>query len=240
MRTVLQVPALGLLLAASLASAQVKSAPTTTELAVTSGGNAVTEIVYGNAVQLTATVTAGGAAVAPGQVNFCDATVNYCTDTHLFGMAQLTAAGTASIKLIPAVGPHSYKVVFLGTKTDAASSSSVSSLAVTPPVLYPTTTALTSSGNPGDYTLSATVTGNHPLAPTGTVSFIDTSNNNYLLGTAGLGAGTATFSFGFFNASNLHTGRGFIDAKAADLTGNGQADRCASQHVRRVCGPAAG
>ncbi|MGD1105799.1 MAG: hypothetical protein ABR865_02075 [Terracidiphilus sp.] len=42
MRTVLQVPALGLLLAASLASAQVKSAPTTTELAVTSGGNAVT------------------------------------------------------------------------------------------------------------------------------------------------------------------------------------------------------
>jgi Bacterial Ig-like domain (group 3)/FG-GAP-like repeat/FG-GAP repeat len=199
-------------------------AATATELAITSGGNAVTQVVYGNAIELTATVTANGAPVAPGQVEFCDATVDYCTDIHLLGVAQLSAAGTATITLIPAVGPHSYKAVFLGTNTDQGSSSSVSTLAVTPPVLYPTTTDLTASGNPGDYTLTATITGGHPVPPTGTVTFIDTTNTNYVLGTAPVSEETALFALSFFEAGSPQVSGFPTQSTVADYNADGKPD----------------
>ena len=46
---------------------------------------------------------------------------------------------------------------FLGTHVEAASFSSGTALLVTP--FYPTTTTITASGNPGNYMLTATVTG---------------------------------------------------------------------------------
>jgi hypothetical protein len=61
---------------------------TTVSLAVTSGGSAVTSVTTGSIVTLTATVGAGPLAVTTGQVNFCDASVNNCTDIHLLGTAQ--------------------------------------------------------------------------------------------------------------------------------------------------------
>ena len=72
----------------------------------------------------------GGTPVTPGQVNFCDASVSWCTDVHVLGMAQLNAAGTATFKFVPGIGVHQIKAVFLGTNTDASSSSSVSTLTV--------------------------------------------------------------------------------------------------------------
>ena len=200
------------------------AASTTSELAITSGGNAVMQVVYGDAIELTATVTSAAGVVTPGQVEFCDATVNYCTDIHLLGMAQLSAAGTATITLIPAVGRHSYEAVFLGTHTDAASSSAVSTLAVTPPVLYPTTTALTSSGNPGDYTLTATITGGHPVPPTGTVTFIDTSNANYVLATAPVTELTALFALSFFDAGSPQVSGVPVQSTVADYNADGKPD----------------
>ena len=86
-------------------------APTITTLSVTSGGNAVTTLAPGSVVTLTATVTAGGTPVTPGQINFCDATAKLCTDIHLLGTAQLIANGTAMLKFRPGVGTHSYKAV---------------------------------------------------------------------------------------------------------------------------------
>jgi Bacterial Ig-like domain (group 3)/FG-GAP-like repeat len=224
MGTVRHISAFSFVFAAALASVQAQTAATTTGLAVTSGGNAVTQVVYGNAIELTATVTANGAAVAPGQVEFCDATVNYCTDIHLLGLAQLSAAGTATITLIPAVGPHSYRAVFLGTHTDAGSSSAVSTLATTPPVLYPTTTDLTASGNPGDYTLTATITGGHPVPPTGTVTFIDTSNANYVLGTAPVSELTTLFALSFFDAGSPQASGAPSQSALADYNADGKAD----------------
>jgi hypothetical protein len=54
-----------------------------------------------------------------GQVNFCDASVNYCSDIHLLAKAQLIQtgprAGTAVFRFIPGIGSHSYKAVFMGT-----------------------------------------------------------------------------------------------------------------------------
>ena len=164
------------------------STATTATMAVTSGGVAVTTVLAGSTVTITATVKAGGAPVYPGQVNFCDAAVKYCTDIHLLATAQLTSAGTATFKYIPGIGSHSYKAVFVGTNANAASSSGVSTVTVdtTGTAPYATSTTLTQSGSAGNYTLTATVAGNGPVAPSGSVSFLDTDNANYVLGTANL------------------------------------------------------
>jgi hypothetical protein len=87
------------------------------------GRTPVTTVAQHTAVTLTATVTSSGDPVAPGAVNFCDATVSYCTDIHRLGTAQLTPSGTAVIKLILGPGTHSIKAVFVGTTTATASAS---------------------------------------------------------------------------------------------------------------------
>src|SRR5208282_2008287 len=101
---------------------------TTTSLAVTSNGVAVTSVKAGSIVTLTATVEAGTTAVKQGQVNFCDATAAYCTDIHILATAQLTSSGTATYKFRPGIGSHSYKPVFVGTTSYAGSVSSASPL----------------------------------------------------------------------------------------------------------------
>ena len=158
------------------------------------GGGTVTAIQSGSVATLTASVSAGTAAVTAGQVKFCDASAAYCTDIHVLGVGQLTSAGTATIKSIPGIGNHSYKAVFLGTAANAASTSATATLNVTG--LYPTTTAIAQSGSAGNYSLTATVMGSGGLiSPTGTVSFVDTSNGNAVLGTAALGASASSLSF---------------------------------------------
>jgi len=158
-------------------------------LAVISGGQAVTTVSSGSVVTLMATVTNAGAPVTTGLVNFCDATVAYCTDIHLIGTAQLSSAGTAVFKFVPPPGGHSYRAAFAGTASAVAGSSNVANLTVNS---APTTTTIAQSGSAGDYTLTATVVGSGGLlAPTGTVSFLDTSNAGAVLGTATLGTGTA-------------------------------------------------
>jgi len=191
--------ALLIVLCAAAPPAWASAATTTTTLAVTSAGSAVTTVASKTVVALTATVKAGTTAVKPGQVNFCDATAKLCTDIHLLGTAQLTSAGTASMKFRPGIGSHSYKAVFLGTKTNAASTSSASALTVTGN--YPTTTTIVPSGSPTNYTLTATVSGLGPVAPTGTVSFLDTSDGNAVLGSATLVPATA--GLGWLNPQDL-------------------------------------
>ena len=78
-----------------IAVAQTKSATGST-LVITSNGKTVSSVTAGSVVRLTAHVSAGATAVTPGQVNFCDASATSCTDIHLLGTAQLTAAGTAA------------------------------------------------------------------------------------------------------------------------------------------------
>ncbi len=77
---------------------------TATALAVTSGSGAVTTVAAGSVVTLTAAVHAGSTAITTGQVNFCDASAQYCTDIHLLGTAQLTSAETAVLKFRPGIG----------------------------------------------------------------------------------------------------------------------------------------
>ena len=203
-------------------------AATTTTLAVTSGGSAVTTITSGSVVTLTATVVAGTTPVNPGQVKFCDAAAAHCEDIHIVGMAQLTKAGTATFKFRPGVGSHSYKAVFVGTKSDAGSASGTAALTVAG--TYPTATAIAQSGSPGNYTLTATVGGTGNKAPTGTVSFLDTSNGNAVLATATLGEGTAALNF--LNSSNPATGLDPWAVAVGDFNGDGILDLA----VANACG----
>jgi hypothetical protein len=201
-------------------------APTITTLSVTSGGNAVATVAPGSVVTLTATVMAGSTPVAPGQVNFCDATAKLCTDIHLLGTAQLTANGTATLKFRPGVGSHSYKAVLAEPAGLGPSASTASSLTVTASQgtgQLATTTYLEASGVPNSFSLTATVPGNGNTLPTGTVSFVDASNGNAALGTAALtsetGAGFAGSSL--LPVASLNSGNTIL---TADLNGDGIPD----------------
>ncbi|WP_058189783.1 beta strand repeat-containing protein [Terracidiphilus gabretensis] len=166
-------------------------AATTTTLALTSGGSSATSVSTGSVVTLTATVMAGSTPVTRGLVKFCDAAATYCEDFHIIGTAQLTSAGTAVLKFRPAIGSHTYKAVFAGTNINVTSSSTVSSLAVTG--IYGTATTLSWDGSTADPTLTSSVKAfTSSPSPTGSVSFVDTSNGNAVLGTVPLGASTAT------------------------------------------------
>jgi hypothetical protein len=177
-------------------------------------------------VTLTATVTSGGTAVSPGQVKFCDATASHCAGLAVVGTAQLTSTGTAVLRFAPGSGSHSYIAVFAGTTTNTTSTSTPQAVTVSSPTTFPSTTAIASSGSTGNYTLTATVvgTGNATLGPTGSVTFIDTTNSNTVLGTATLGA--ATLAQGFANASGSPIAVGNLPVSAAvgDFNGDGIAD----------------
>jgi hypothetical protein len=175
------------LFSASIPFACATSAATATTLTVSSGGSAVTTVSSGSVVTLIAAVTSNSAKVTVGQVNFCDASVTYCTDIHLLGTAQLTSAGAAVLKFVPSPGSHSYKAVFAGTKTMATSASTTSALSVTGP--GPSVTSLTSTGQTGNWTLSATVGGNGTTSPTGSVSILNASANNTVIATGALTGG---------------------------------------------------
>jgi ABC-type anion transport system duplicated permease subunit len=198
---------------------------TTTTLAVISGGSQVSSVVSGSAIKLTATVLAACTPVTAGQVNFCDAAAAHCADIHLLGTAQLTNAGTASIRFTPGVGVYSYKAVFVGTSNLSTTASSASPLTVTGSVgsgPYATATTIATSGNVGAYSLTATVTGTGSFthAVTGTISFLDASHSNAVLGTQALGA--STLGLNFANAQTLSGGSAGV--AVGDFNGDGKLD----------------
>ena len=153
-----------------------------------------------------------------------DVSAPYCTDIYLLGTEQLSSAGIATLKFVPGVGSHSYKAVFVGTTSFATSASGDAGLMVTPTTKYPTTATIAYSGNVGSYTLTATVTAatGGLTSPTGTVSFLDTSNGNAVLGTAARGAGPAGLSFS--NSSNSATAIYPRSVAVGDFNGDGIPD----------------
>jgi hypothetical protein len=220
--------ALGSLAAVFVLNAAVPSAwastATTTALTATASGSAVTTAASGTAITLTATVMAGSTAVTPGQVNFCDASAAHCTDIHLLGTAQLTSSGTATFKFVPGIGSHSYKAVFLGTTSKAASTSGAAALTVTGTGAYSTATSIAQNGSAGSYTLTATVSGKEGILPAGDVSFLDTSNSNYSLGSATLAASDSAAVLSFFKSSSPATNPYPQAVAVADFNGDGKAD----------------
>jgi hypothetical protein len=181
---------LGTIIATCMSS--LSQTATTTSLTLISGGNSVTSIIAGAMITLTASVSAGSTVLRQGQVNFCDATATYCTDIHLLGTAQLTSSGRAQLHLRPARGNYSYKAVFLGTPRTkvpfAPSTSDTANLKVNGKVA--TATIISQSGASDDYSLTAALLAfaksQTLAAPSGTVSFLDTTTSNSVMGTATL------------------------------------------------------
>jgi hypothetical protein len=164
------------------------SGSTVTVLSVTPAS----PITDGTVVTLQATVTDQFTSpVNPGTVNFFDSSM---TPTQV-GTAQLTTAGIASIKLRPGVGSHSFTAKYMGNGTATASASSAVALTVTSPsTTYATTMTIAQTGNAASYALTGTVAVPGVATPTGTVSFIDTSNSNAVLATGSLGTATSGFA----------------------------------------------
>ena len=189
-------------------------------LSATSNGSAVSTVGSGSVVKLTASATYGGAPVTAAQVNFCDASP-YCTDIHLIGTAQVTGGGTATLALRPGVGSHFYRAVLLPSGGRGPLTSVTVPLTVTG--THPTTTVLGETGSVGNYTLSATVTGNGGIAPlTGTVSFLDGSNSNAALGSVAVSGTTQTLSL--LSPQVLSTSQNPNAVVVGDFNGDGILD----------------
>ena len=149
---------------------------TSTTLALTAGNTVISTVAQGASVTATSSVSAGSNPVTAGQVYLCDASATYCDFAHKIAMTQLNNSGNAVFRFVPGIGQHTYKAVFAGTTANVTSSSTSVPLAVTGSL--PTTTTLAQSGTTGNYTLTATVTGQGAVAPSGNVSFIDPTSNN--------------------------------------------------------------
>jgi hypothetical protein len=204
------------------AIAQTRPATATT-LSVTSSSGTATTVTNGTAVTLSASVTAGSTHLTIGQVEFCDASAAHCTDIHLLGVAQLTSAGTATLKFRPGVGSRSYKAIFPGTNAYAGSTSAVSALTVTGIAgPFATTTTITESGSAGNYALTAAVTeAGETTGPAGSVSFLDANHANAVLGTETLGAAVAGVSW---SSPSAISSLGIRTVAVTDLNGDGIAD----------------
>jgi hypothetical protein len=206
---------LSMLLVMLLPLPMLASTASSTATTLTASSSQVTP---GEAVTLTAGVLSGRS-VTVGQVLFCNAAGVSCADSNLLGMAQLTAAGTATFTLIPGIGVHDYKAIFAGTHVSAASTSS--EISVTVAGTNATKTTLSVSGNVGDYTLTAKVVGAVGGMPTGSISFLDVSNGTYSLATEQLGPGTTGV-----NLSNSYNSSGddVYGIGVGDLNGDGKPD----------------
>lgn len=178
-------------------------------------------VTAGTAVTLTATVTMNGSPVSPGLITFCDADAVQCADSAIFGMAQLTNNGTATLKLVLGVGSYSIKAVFAGTTSSPTSSSNPLAFTVVGDSSYVSSTAVVSSGG-GPYNLTATTTSYGRIAPTGTVSFVDISEGNSVIGVANLDPTTLTSSFAGSLITTLGSGSYF--AAVGDFNRDGIPD----------------
>ena len=189
----------GVLAIALTATAAAANRPvTTTILTVTAASGNAANVTAGSTISLTAAVSSESITIKAGRVNFCDASAPYCTDIHVLATAQLTSAGTATIKLRPAVGTHSYRAEFLGTINWPPNTSNTATVSVTG--AFPSVTTIAQGGSPGNYSLTATVSGSakSPAGPSGTISFADLSANNSILTTTSLGDPVAeTLAAGF-------------------------------------------
>ena len=178
-------------------AAYATQAPTVTTLAISAN-----TVLYKSPVVLEATVTAGGSPVTSGLVLFCDATALYCESNSALATIQLTSPKAVAFAKLGSgpLGSHSYKAVYRANNSYGSSVSNTVSYTVVG--TYGSTVGISSTGAAGSYTLQGTVTGIGSLVsgPTGTISFLDTSDGNHSLGTEALG--TATLSTAFAQAPN--------------------------------------
>ena len=198
---------------------------TTTTLTVAPGSPATQGTIL--TLQATVTVTAGGAPVTTGSVNFYDG-ANLMAAVQLVNAASTYTNGTANLKLRLGPGSHVIKAVYGGVNAYLTSTSSTQTMTVTASSAAATSTLITSSGSAGNYALSGTVTAFSSAAPTGMVSFLDQSNGNFSLGSAALDAATRTS--GWQSVVSVATGAPSYGIVMGDLNGDGIPDLVTSNY----------
>ena len=166
-----------------LSTSGAGSAPSATQVTVSAMPSPATA---GQSVTLTATVAKTGSSVPTGSINFMNGSVS-------LGQASLDNEGTATLAL-SWLSVGSYQVI--ASYSGDSNYSSGESGSVPLQVLSSTTANLTAAPNPVSagqtLTLTATLTGDGSVWPTGTVSFLSGST---LLGTATLNSsGVATLT----------------------------------------------
>jgi hypothetical protein len=181
------------------------------------GGQLVTSVPSGTTVALTVTGTASGT------VTFCEVETQNCA-----GMVQ-AANGTAVLNFVPPPGCQTYEAF----QVDGGGNFTVTNnvpLTVTITGAggkRPSATTIVPSGSAGTYTLTGTVVGyansaGSPPSPTGTVSFLDTTNAGALLGSAALGAGTLGQTFSLCSVLPVDSEPQAI--ATGDFNGDGKGD----------------
>lgn len=182
----------------------------------------------GSVVTMTAQVQSVEFTVAGGTVTFTDL---YNGISEVLGTVQVQSTngnpGTAVLATeVGGVGTHQFTATYNGTALFNTSSSSPQSVNFAAP--YLTATALASTGTAPNATLTATVSAFGPSAPTGSVTFTDTTSN-FVLGTAPLNAGTLQTGFTssqdypIANMNNGQTG-GTNGPAIGDFNGDGRPD----------------
>jgi hypothetical protein len=188
---------------------------TTTALAVSPSAN----VVAGTVQTLTATV--GGGATG-GTVYFCDSSTTTCDDAAILAQAQVTSAGTATAHLRLGPGTYPVKAVYLGTKSYAGSSSVAQTFTVTSSTTSSPALTLTDTSLAEGYTLTATMTSVGKIAPTGQISFVDTTANNAVLATQTPTLTSVSNSFG--SATTYTTASQSSDGVHVVVTGDWNED----------------
>ncbi len=182
----------------------------------------------GAVITMTAQVSATEFTVAGGTVTFTD---TYNSVTEVLGTVQVQSTngnpGTAILEVaVGGVGVHQFVANYGGTSVFATSLSSPQSVTFSGP--YLTSTALSSTGTAGNYTLTGTVSAFGPVTPTGSVTFTDTTSS-LTLGTATLN--TSTLQTGFtpytlYPIANMNNGQtgSTIGPAIGDFNGDGRPD----------------
>jgi uncharacterized repeat protein (TIGR01451 family) len=194
-------------------------AATATTLTISPGAS----VNAGTTITMTAAVLHGAIPVFPGVVTFCDASAPQCTGTAVLGTAQLTNSGSATATLILSSGSYSIKAVFAGTSAFQSSESAPQTLVVNGTAGYASTTTIAASGGSNSYTLTGTVAAFGKPVPTGTVSFLDTSSGNTVVGSAPLDPVSLGFLLSRTTASPAVNGSP-NSATAADFNNDGKID----------------
>jgi hypothetical protein len=173
-------------------------------------------------IVLSATVTDPNP-VMQGLVHFYDGKT-------LLGASQIVNTGsaythgTANLKIQLSPGTHVLKAVFAGTTTDAMSASSTKSVTVSGGT---SATTISATGKAGDYMLTGQVVTSGPNPATGTVSFVDQTNSNAVIGSSNLGVGTVASKFAksvpysIYDPTDYHMPQEVV---VADFNGDGILD----------------
>lgn len=187
-----------------------------------------TSLTTGSKTVNSRTITTLTAKVSPttitqGLVHFYDGKI-------LLGTAQIVNTGTkyvhgaAYLSAELGAGTHSLTASFAGTASYLTSTSTAASVNVPG---GSTSTAISSTGTAGNYTLTGQVIADGTLAVSGNVAFIDQTAGNVTIGTAPLGTATAKKAFAAAAGYPLYAPTGNDNPQqvvVADLNGDGILD----------------